>query len=57
VLDVIRRTMPQEAPDTLGMQVYADIVSFMLKTNSAPAGNTELPTDRAKLREILVTSK
>ena len=57
VLDVIRRTMPQEAPDTLGMQAYADIVSFMLKTNSAPAGTAELPTDRAKLREILVTSR
>jgi mono/diheme cytochrome c family protein len=57
VLDVIRRTMPQEAPDTLGMQAYADIVSFMLKTNSAPAGKAELPTDRAKLREILVTSR
>ena len=57
VVDVIRRTMPQEAPDTLGMQAYADIVSFMLKTNSAPAGKAELPTDRAKLREILVTSR
>jgi hypothetical protein len=49
--------MPQEAPDTLGMQAYADIVSFMLKTNSAPAGKVELSTDRSKLREILVTSK
>ncbi len=57
VLDVIRRTMPQEAPDTLGMPVYADIVSFMLKSNGAPAGKVELSTDRAKLREILVTSR
>jgi ankyrin repeat protein len=57
VLDVIRRTMPQEAPDTLGMQAYADIVSFMLKSNSAPAGGVELSTDRARLREILVTSR
>jgi ankyrin repeat protein len=57
VLDVIRRTMPQEAPDTLGMQTYADIVSFMLKTNSAPAGGAELSADRARLREILVTSR
>jgi len=57
VLDVIRRTMPQEAPDTLGMPAYADIVSYLLKSNGSPAGKTELPTDRAKLREILVTSK
>ena len=47
VLDVIRRTMPQEAPDTLGMPAYADIVSYLLKSNGSPAGKTELPTDRA----------
>ena len=57
VIDVIRRTMPQEAPDTLGMPVYADIVSYLLRSNGAPGGKTELPTDRAKLREILVTSR
>jgi ankyrin repeat protein len=57
VIDVIRRTMPQEAPDTLGMPVYADIISYVFRSNGAPDGKTELPTDRAKLREILVTSK
>ena len=56
VLDVIRRTMPQEAPDTLGMPIYADIVSYLFKANGAPAGQTELSTDRARLREILVAS-
>ena len=49
--------MPQEAPDTLGMPAYADVVSYLFKSNGAAAGKTELPTDRAKLREILVTSK
>ena len=48
VLDVIRRTMPQEAPDTLGMPAYADIVSYLFKANGAPAGKAELPTDRGK---------
>jgi mono/diheme cytochrome c family protein len=57
VIDVIRRTMPQEAPDTLGMPVYADIVSYMLKANGVPTGKAELPVDRAKLREILIVSK
>ena len=57
VVDVIRRTMPQEGPDTLGMPVYADIVSYLIRSNGAPAGKTELPADRAKLREILVTSR
>ena len=57
VIDVIRRTMPQEAPDTLGMPAYADIAAYLFKTNGSPAGEAELPTDRGKLREILVTSR
>ena len=57
VIDVIRRTMPQEAPDTLGMPAYADIASYLFKANGSPAGKAELPTDRGKLREILVTSR
>ncbi|HZJ32435.1 MAG TPA: ankyrin repeat domain-containing protein [Vicinamibacterales bacterium] len=57
LLDVIRRTMPQEAPDTLGIPVYADIVSYVLRSNGAPGGKLELPADRAKLRDILVTSR
>jgi hypothetical protein len=39
------------------MPAYADIASFLFKSNGSPAGKTELPTDRARLREILVTSK
>ena len=57
VIDVIRRTMPQEAPDTLGMPMYADIASYMFKSNGIPAGKVELPVDREKLKEILVTSR
>jgi ankyrin repeat protein len=57
VIDVIRRTMPQEAPDTLGMPAYADIASYIFKANGGAAGQTELPTDRTKLREILVTTR
>ncbi len=49
--------MPQEAPDTLGMPAYADIAAYLFKTNGSPAGKAELPTDRGKLREILVTSR
>lgn len=57
VIDVIRRTMPQEAPDTLGMPAYADIASYIFKANGSPAGSAELPVDRTTLREILVTSR
>ena len=45
------------SPDTLGMPTYADIASYLFKSNGSPAGKTELPADRAKLRDILVTSR
>lgn len=44
----IKRTMPQEAPDTLGPAAYADIVSYILKSNGNPAGAAELPLDALK---------
>jgi len=57
VLQVIRRTMPQEAPDTLGTQTYVDIISYLLKANGAQPGAAELPADAAKLHEIVVTGR
>jgi mono/diheme cytochrome c family protein len=50
----IKRTMPQEAPDTLGPAAYADIVSFLLKSNGHPAGASELPADSSALKQIAI---
>jgi S-disulfanyl-L-cysteine oxidoreductase SoxD len=57
VLQVIRRTMPQEAPDTLGTPTYVDIISYLLKENGAQPGTAELPADSGRLQEIMVTSR
>jgi mono/diheme cytochrome c family protein len=57
MLQVIRRTMPQEAPDSLGTQGYVDLISYVLKVNGAQAGAAELPAEAAKLQQILVTSR
>jgi ankyrin repeat protein len=57
MLQVIRRTMPQEAPDTLGTEMYVDIISYMLKVNGAPTGASELPSDMSKLEHIVVTNR
>jgi ankyrin repeat protein len=57
MLQVIRRTMPQEAPDTLGTQGYVDIISYMLKANGAEPGGAELPADGAALQQIVVTNR
>ena len=57
MLQTIRRTMPQEAPDSLGTQGYVDIISYLLKVSGSPAGTTELPTDSAALQQIRVTTR
>ena len=50
----LRATMPQGAPASLSPQGYADVVSYILKVNGFPAGDTELPTSEATLNEIIV---
>lgn len=57
VVLIIRQTMPQEAPDSLGSAAYVDIVSYLFKANGSPAGPSDLPADRATLKQVLVTSK
>jgi len=57
VMQTIRQTMPQEAPDSLGAEAYVDIVSYLFKANGSPAGAAELTADRARLRQVLVTAK
>ena len=57
VVQVIRQTMPQEAPDSLGTETYVDIVSYVFKANGSPAGAADLPSDRATLKQVLVTAK
>ncbi|OFW26112.1 MAG: hypothetical protein A3H97_14065 [Acidobacteria bacterium RIFCSPLOWO2_02_FULL_65_29] len=48
----IGTTMPQNKPDTLAPQTVVDIVSFLLKANDVPAGQTELPPEVERLKAI-----
>jgi hypothetical protein len=50
-------TMPQDAPASLPVQVYVDIVSYVLKMNQMPAGQAELPTEQAMLDRIAIHEK
>jgi mono/diheme cytochrome c family protein len=56
MVQVIKQSMPQEAPDSLGLPAYVDVVAFLLKSNGGPTGASELPTDTAALKKILVPS-
>jgi mono/diheme cytochrome c family protein len=49
--------MPKDAPGTVTSEAASDIVGYLLSKNDAPAGESELPPDREKLKEILVTKK
>jgi mono/diheme cytochrome c family protein len=53
----VRQTMPQEAPDSLGLDAYVDIVTYVFKANGSPAGTGDLPADRAMLKQVIVTPK
>lgn len=48
----IRTSMPLNAPGTLSRQQCADILSFMLSKDGAPAGQSELPPQTEALKEI-----
>jgi mono/diheme cytochrome c family protein len=51
----IGTTMPQNKPDSMMPQDVIDIVSFLLKANEMPEGDTELPPDLEELKRIGMT--
>ena len=52
----IQTTMPMDNPGTLSPKTVADIASFILQSNGAPAGNTELSTDPSAQSTIRFTA-
>ena len=42
LVDLVRMTMPSDAPGGLPDQTYVNIVAFILQSNGIPAGNTPL---------------
>lgn len=57
MFDTIGRTMPWDAPGTLIPQANVDVVSYLLKMNDIPAGESELVSDTEKLQQIAITAK
>jgi ankyrin repeat protein len=55
LVTTIRRSMPQDSPDSLGTQAYVDLVSFLLNVNGSPAGTAEMPLEPAALKQIQFT--
>lgn len=53
----VQATMPQNAPRSLGDQVYVDLIAFLLDANAFPTGDEELTADETVLRAILIKGK
>lgn len=52
LFDYIARAMPQGSPGRLTPQDNARLVAFILRANSAPAGDAPLPADGTALRRV-----
>ena len=55
MFQAISRAMPHDRPGTLKADAVADVISYVLKMNGFPAGDTELPPDEAELQKIPLT--
>ncbi len=49
---LIQSTMPEDNPGGLSGARYADVVAYILELNGYPAGDGDLPPDRAVLNQI-----
>lgn len=54
--DRIRQTMPADKPATLSRQQTADVLTFILRANKAPAGKVELSRQAEILNTITFTA-
>ena len=55
LIDTIRQTMPEAAPNTLSLQEYTLVTTYLLELNGYPAGTLELDaTNRKGLEQIFI---
>lgn len=57
LVQMVRRTMPQEAPDSLELGVYLDIAAYMLTSAGVPAGAVDLPAEAEAMKQVTITSR
>jgi len=49
--------MPKDVLGTVTFEAAVDIISYLLEANDARPGTAELPPDREKVKQVLVTKK
>jgi mono/diheme cytochrome c family protein len=55
VVQTMKSSMPQDAPNSLDAQVYVDIITYLLKASGAPSGSKDLTSERDRLKLVRVT--
>jgi quinoprotein glucose dehydrogenase len=50
-------TMPKDDSGSVSSEETADIIAYLLQSNGAPAGESEVMPDREQVKSILVTRK
>jgi mono/diheme cytochrome c family protein len=57
LFDRMKTLMPPENPSGLPADTYRDIIAFVLRANSYPAGEKDMPADKEALDRIVITAK
>ena len=58
ILDTIRQTMPEAAPNSLSAEEYAAVTAYILQLNGYPAGESELDAAaRQRLMELYIEER
>lgn len=52
IVDRLQTTMPPDDPKQVTRQQHVDVLAFLLKMNSLPAGTSELPSEAERLKAI-----
>jgi hypothetical protein len=55
IFEYIWAEMPEDDPASLAPEEYADVLAYVLSVYGLPAGDADLPTDRATLETITLT--
>ncbi|MGH7710367.1 MAG: c-type cytochrome [Gemmatimonadaceae bacterium] len=50
--DLVKTTMPDDKPGTLAREDIVDVLAYILRLNSYPAGQADIPNDDEKLKLI-----
>ena len=54
IFDFINEFMPFDQPGELEVQIYVDVIAYIMKFSGYPAGENELPVDREGLAQVKI---